>query len=386
MQRRRETMSYRRRLLELAAPLLALLFALLVGGIFLLAIGKDPLQVYLTMFRFNLSRLDSIGSILYKSTPLIFSGLAVAVGFRVGLFNIGVEGQYFIGALLASIVGFSLHGLPVWIHLPLVVLAGMLGGMLWAWLPIVLKLRRGAHEVITTIMMNHIAYALVLFFITSVFLDTEQEMVKGLGSPQVRMPKLLETARMPTMHGFLETLGIELPRHVYLNWFFPLGILLAVALFVMLWRAAYGYELRAVGGNPAAAETAGINTQRTMLSAFLLSGALAGLVGLSDLLGYFGYLDIDFPKGYGFTGIAVALLARNSMLGVILTAILFGFLRRGAEGVQAFEGVPMDTIVILEGVIILSIVVAVQIVNWYVRRQEKLMKRRQVTMERAGGD
>lgn len=357
--------------LEVSTPLVAILFASLIGSVFIAAIGKNPLQVYQTMFTFSFQRFDSVAVILFKATPLIFSGLAVAVAFRVGLFNIGVEGQYFIGVLFAAVAGFALKGMPIFLHLPLVILLAGLGGVLWAWLPVFLRTRRGVHEVITTIMMNSIAYSLVHFFVADVFLDPAQGVQPGLGSPRVRMPLIQDSARMPTLHGLFALLGIALPRHVYLNWFLPLGLLLGYLVYLMIWKTPFGFEVRAVGQNPRAATAAGIKTSAVYTKAFLISGSIAGLTGLSGLLSYIGYLDIDFPKGYGFTGIAVALLGKNHPLGIVLAALLFAFLDRGAEGVQAFEKVPMDTIIILQGFMVLSIVVATEVITRYLRRWEK---------------
>lgn len=358
-------------LLEIASPFLAILFAVLVGAVVILMIKKNPVEVYRTMFLFSFRRVDSVAIILFGATPLIFSGLAVALGFKAGLFNIGIEGQYLIGTFLAALVGFAAKGLPAFIHLPLVILMGMLGGLLWAWLPIYLKVRRGVHEVISTIMLNYISYSLIHYLIADVFMDKQQGLAPGVGNPLIRLPKIAPTALMPKMHGFLSFFGIDLPDHVYLNWFFPLALLLAVGYYFLVWRTPFGYELRAVGQNPAGAEAAGIQPGAVFYKAFLLSGAIAGLVGLSDLLSYFGYMDLDFPRGYGFNGIAVALMGKNGPLGIVLAALLFGFLNRGAEGVQAFVGVPMDTIVILQGVMILSIVVFSEVMGRFIRRQEK---------------
>ena len=162
-------MKHRLLVLQMATPVLAILFGMLSASVIILAIGRNPLDVYAVMVRFNLTRTDSLFSILFKTTPLIFAGLAVALSFRVSLFNIGVEGQYYIGAFCAALVGFSLRGLPAVLHLPLALLAAAGGAMVWALVPIVLKLRRGAHEVITTIMMNYIASALLLYLINDVF-------------------------------------------------------------------------------------------------------------------------------------------------------------------------------------------------------------------------
>jgi len=358
--------------LEVSSPVLAVLFAMLVASIALLAIGKNPLQVYGTMVAFCLGRADSVVNILYKATPLIFAGIAVAIGFRASLFNIGVEGQYAIGATCAAIVGFSLKGLPALVHLPLTILAGMLGGALWALVPIWLKVKRGVHEVITTIMLNHTAYLLVHYLIAGPFMDKTQVIgAGGAGSPRVRMPEILASARMPELRGFLESLGISMPQHSSVNWFLVLGLLAAVLYWYFIWRTPLGLEVRAVGHNPKAAEAAGIPPGAVALKAFLLSGAVAGLVGLSDLLGYFGYFDIDFPKGYGFTGIAVALVGRNGALGIVLASLLFGFLSRGGLGVQVLERVPMETYYILQGLIILCIVIATDVLRRYMRAQEK---------------
>jgi simple sugar transport system permease protein len=358
-------------ILDAVSPIVAVLFAMAVASIALVIIGKNPFQVYATMVSFSFGRADSVASIFFKATPLIFSGLAVAVGFRVGLFNIGVEGQYLMGAFLASWAGFAIKGLPGYVHLPLVILAGALGGALWAFVPIWLKVKRGVHEVITTIMLNHTAFLLLHYLIFDVFMDKSQVVVGGAGSPRVRMPPIELSARVPNLHDALAVFGINLPAHAAVNWLLIGGIALAVGVWYLLWRTPFGLELRTVGHNPRAAETAGIRPQVVYFKAFLLSGAVAGLVGLSDLLGYFGYLDIDFPRGYGFAGIAVALVGRNSPFGIILAALLFGFLSRGGLGIQVLERVPMETYVILQGLIILSIVVASEVVRRYVRAQQK---------------
>ena len=358
-------------LLERFSPVLAVLAAMAVASIALIIIGKNPLTVYATMFYFAFGRMDSIANILYKATPLIFAGIACAIGFRVGLFNIGVEGQYLIGVLCAACVGFAVKGLPVYIHLPLTILAGAAGGALWALVPIWLKLKRGVHEVITTIMLNHTAFLFVQYLVAGPLMDKTQVMGPGgAGSPRVRMPALLPTARMPDLHGALAKIGINFPGGS-VNWFLILALLAAVGLWYLLWKTPFGLELRAVGHNPKAAETAGIRSNAVIFRTFLLSGAVAGLAGLSDLLGYFGYLDIDFPRGFGFTGIAVALVGRNGAVGIVLASVLFGFLSRGGMGIQIIERVPMETYYILQGLIILCIVMASEVIRRYARAQQK---------------
>jgi simple sugar transport system permease protein len=352
--------------LQIATPLLAILFGMLIASVIILVIGRNPLDVYGVMVRFSLTRTDSLFSILFKATPLMFAGLAVAISFKAGLFNIGVEGQYYVGAFCAALVGFSLKGLPMVVHLPLALLAAMVGAMAWALVPILLKLRRGAHEVITTIMMNYIASALLLYLINDVFRDPAQ-----IGTPRVRTPDVALSARIPSLGPLLARVGLHGSDVEKVNLLLVGGILLAVVLTYFLSRTRFGYEVRAVSFNPLAAEAAGIPNARTRFEMFMLSAAIAGLAGLNDILGFFGYLDIDFPKGLGFLGISVALLAKNNPLGVILAALLFGFLDRGAAGVQFFAQVPKETIVILQAIIILAIVVAYELLTRYVRTQRK---------------
>lgn len=353
-------------LIQVLAPLLAILFGALVASGIIVAIGKDPLEVYGLMIRFSLTRSDSIAAILFKATPLILAGLAVALSFRANVWNIGVEGQYYVGAFAAAWVGFAVPSLPGVLHLVAAVLAGAIGGALWALPPIALKLRRGAHEVITTIMMNYIAGALVLYLLADVYRDPAQA-----GTPRVRTPEFGPGARPPLLRPLLEAVGLSIPEHSALNAFLPFAVLLCVLAAVLLARSRFGYEVRATALNPMAAEAAGIRLGRVQLLMFLASGAVAGLIGLSDVLGFFGYFDIDFPKGLGFLGISVALLARNNPLGVIAAALLFGFLDRGAQGVQVFAGVPREIITILQAVIILAIVVAYELLTRYVRAQRK---------------
>ena len=353
-------------LLQIATPVLAIAFGMLISSIIILAIGRNPLEVFGIMVRFSLTRTDSLFSILFKSTPLIFAGLAVAMSFRVNLFNIGVEGQYYIGAFCAAFVGFTLRGLPAIVHLPLALLAAMAGGMLWALLPIVLKIRRGAHEVITTIMMNYIASAFILYLIADVFRDPAQA-----GTPRVRTPDVAGAARIPSLGPLFGNFGFTGSDVQKVNALLLLGLVLCIILAYALARTRFGYEVRAVAANPTAAEAAGIPNRRVEFWMFMLSAGIAGLIGLNDILGFFGYLDIDFPKGLGFLGISVALVAKNNPLGVILAALLFGFLDRGAQGVQFFARVPKETIVIMQAIIILAIVVAYELLTRYIRTQRK---------------
>lgn len=358
-------------LLQILTPVAAMLIAMALSAVLFVAIGKDPILVYRTMIEFSLGRTDSIAALLFNATPLIFSGLAVAAGFRAGLFNIGVEGQYFMGAFLAALVGFGITGLPAWIHLPLAVVAAIVGAMLWAMIPIYLRIKRGVHEVISTIMLNYVAYSLIHYFIAVVFLDRNQKIPEGLGSPLIRTPKFADTVLVPKLHGLASIFGIELPNYAYLNWFFIVGLVVAAGLYYFIQYTTTGMEIRAVGGNPKAAEASGIKPAKIYVIAFLLSGAIAGLTGLSHLLSYYDSMDLDFPKNLGFNGIAVALMGSNHPLGIVISALLFGFLNRGAEGIQTFLGVPMESVMIMQGLIILIVVISSALLGRYIQRLEK---------------
>jgi simple sugar transport system permease protein len=348
-----------------AAVLAAVLFAMAVGAAIIAAIGQDPWQLYAHVARFNL-RPASLASILFRATPLIFAGLAVALSFRVLLFNIGAEGQYYVGGFCGALSAFAFRGLPAAVHLPVVALTAVGGAAAWGLVPILLKLRRGAHEVITTIMMNYIAGAVILWLLGDYFVDPGQG-----GTPRLRTPLFADSARVPTLHAPLAWLGFEIPSYSRLNWLLPAAVLLCAAVSFYLSRSRFGYEARAVAGNPAAAEAAGIRIERVQLAMFLGSAGVAGLVGLNDLLGFFGYFDIDFPRGLGFSGISVALLARNNPLAIVPAALLFGYLERGAEGIQIASTVPKEVVAILQATIILSIVVAYELAARATRAMRK---------------
>ena len=358
-------------LLRAVAPVAALLLSLAAGALFLLSAGYNPWQVYATLLTFSLGRSDSVGSILFYATPLLFAGLAVAVAMKAGILNIGVEGQYLIGAFCAAWVGFSLHGLPAWLHLSLAVAAAMAGSLLWIMLPAYLKLYRGVHEVISTILLNYVAFSLLHWLVAEVFLDRNQQIPAGLGSPLIRTPLFEATVAAPKLHGLLRLLGLEVPDFIAVNLFLPLGVLLAVGCWFIFRHTPLGYEIAATGQGPLAARNVGVAVDRVRLKAFWLSGAMAGLVGLSHLFGYYDSFDLDFPRNFGFTGIAVALLANNHPLGVIPSALLFGLLQRGGEGIQTFLAVPMELVVVLQGIMILCVALTMRWLDKLLTRRER---------------
>jgi ABC-type uncharacterized transport system permease subunit/basic membrane lipoprotein Med (substrate-binding protein (PBP1-ABC) superfamily) len=274
------------------------------------------------------------------STPYIFAGLAVALGFRAGLFNIGAEGQYFIAGLTTVFVGYSITGFLPWvIHLPLAILAGIIGGALWAAIAGYLKARTGAHEVINTIMLNYIAFRLADFM-----LQVGGPMARPNDSRPVS-PDIWPTAYLP------QFFPADPAIRVNVGFFLALGTVAVV--YWLLFKTTIGFELRAVGSNPRAARTAGINVERTLVLAMALSGGLAGMAGAHDILGVLHYMPNAFATGYGFDAIALALLGKSHPVGVLLASLLFGFLRAGAQGMQGYAHVPIDIISILQGLIII---------------------------------
>ncbi len=273
---------------------------------------------------------------LVAATPYIFAGLAVAVGFRCGLFNIGVEGQLYIGAICSVWVGFALKGLPAIIHLPLALLAGAAGGAVWASIPAILKAKAGAHEVINTIMMNYVAFRL------SDWLLSDKGPLKRPDSPNPVSPLIEKSAELPRF--------FPDPIRLHLGFFIALGV--AAFIYWFLFKTTLGFELRTVGANPNAARYAGMNITRNILIAMCLSGALAGLAGANEVLGVNHNLALAFSSGYGFDSIALALLGKSHPLGVVLAALLFGTLRSGATRMQNIAKIPIDIISILQALII----------------------------------
>jgi ABC-type uncharacterized transport system permease subunit len=271
---------------------------------------------------------------LVAATPYIFAGLAVAVGFRCGLFNIGVEGQLFIGAIFSVWVGYTFKGLPPIIHVPLALLAGALGGALWALPPAILKAKVGAHEVINTIMMNYIAFRLSEWLLNGPMIRP------GTANPV--SPTIEASAELPRFFGD--------PIRFHLGFFIALAV--AALVYWFLFRTTLGFELRTVGANPNAARYSGMSITRNYLVAFGLSGALAGLAGANEVLGVNHNLAVAFSAGYGFDAIALSLLGNNHPLGVVLSALLFGTLRSGGTRMQNLARIPVDIIGVIQALVI----------------------------------
>lgn len=280
----------------------------------------------------------ALSETVVAATPLILAGLGIALGFRAGLFNIGAEGQVIAGGLAAGYVGFAVHGLPVFVHLPLALLSGLLGGALWGFIPGILKAATGAHEVITTIMLNYVAANLALYLLASTAF-------RRPGRPDPISKVVEGSARLPHLAGG----GLRLHAGIIV------ALLAAVAVAWLLGRSTWGFELRAAGAGPAAALTAGINVRRAIVVAMVLSGALAGLAGGGQVLGLQFSLSPGFSGGLGFDAITVALLGRANPLGVVLAALLFGALRAGGLSMQAATSTPIDIVAVIQSLIVIFV-------------------------------
>ncbi len=284
---------------------------------------------------------------LVLTTPYIFLGLAVALGFRCGLFNIGAEGQFFMGALGAAYVGYSITTLPWFIHLPLALFGGAVAGAIWGAIPGYLKAKFGAHEVVNTIMMNWIAFRLSDWLLNGP--------MKAVGYRPVTST-VEATAELPRFF----------PDPLRLNWGFPLALVFALLVYWFLFKTTLGFEVRAVGANPDASRYAGMSVMRNFVLVMTLSGALAGLAGATQVLGTDHWVGQGFSAGYGFDSIALALLGKSHPLGVVLAALLFGILRGGATSMQSLARIPIHIISVIQGMVIIF-VAAPAIIRWIYR-------------------
>jgi len=326
-------------------PALNLGAAFLVSGLVVLAVGENPLRALGLLVDGAVGYPEAIGYTLYYATNFIFTGLAVAVAFHAGLFNIGGEGQATIGGLAAALVCLGFDTLPAILILPLAVAAAVLGGAAWAAIPAWLQARRGSHVVITTIMFNFIAAALMTWLLVNVLIKPGQQ------SPETR--HFAEQAWMPTARALLGALGIDMPRSP-LNLSLLLALIAAALVWLFLWRTSWGYALRATGHSEPAAVYAGIDPGRVVMLAMMVSGGLAGLVAVNEVLGVQHRLLLNFVGGAGFVGIAVALMGRNHPFGICLAALLFGALYQG--GAELAFGMPdltRDMVVTIHGLVIL---------------------------------
>jgi len=327
-------------------PLINISLAFLVSGLVIVLIGADPVEAVKLLVFGAFGYDEAIGYTLYYTTNFIFTGLAVAVAFHAGLFNIGGEGQAYIGGLGVGLACLAFdHVLPAALLIPLAIAGAALFGAAWAFLPAWFQAYRGSHIVITTIMFNFIAAALMVYLMVNVLIEP------GNMSPESR--ELAPAARMPAMHVVLGFLGIPMARSP-LNLSLILALACAVLVWVFIWHTRWGYAIRTVGANAEAARYAGIPTKRILVMTMLISGALAGFVGVNEISGVHYRLLLNFTAGYGFTGIAVSLMGRNHPFGIVLASLLFGALYQGgAELAFEMPRVTRELVVVIQGLVIL---------------------------------
>ncbi|KPU45264.1 beta-methylgalactoside transporter inner membrane component [Oxobacter pfennigii] len=321
-------------------PVISILVSFGAGFLFMLLIGypvSQAAKAYMALVKGSFGSLKIIGETLVYSTPLIFTGLALSAAFRCGLFNIGAEGQFIIGSFTAVWAGFALEGLPWFLHVPACLIAGAAGGAIWAAVIGILKAKLGCHEVINSIMLNYVAWYLSNFL--------------SLKIPYFNMPSkaftkdIADTAKLyPLFQNSRLTAGIFI------------AILCAVILYIILWKTVLGYEIRAVGNNPAAAEYGGISVSRNLVLAMILSGALAGMGGAVQVQSVnFRVNQLLSFTNYGLDGVAVALVGKQHPFGVVFGAILFGALAKGSFQMQFSAGVPKEVVGLIQGIIIVFI-------------------------------
>ena len=327
-------------------PVINVMMALAVSGLIILAVGENPYEAVKILLTGAFGYEEGIGYTLYYSTNFVFTGLAVATAFHAGLFNIGGEGQAYIGGLGAGLMLLMLDSvLSPLLLLPIGILAAGLFGAAWAAVPAYLQAYRDSHIVITTIMFNFIASALMVYLMVDVLIKP------GQMSPESR--EFLDAAHLPFMHEMLGRFGIELARSP-LNASVIWAVICCIGLWLFIWRTRWGYEIRAVGFNEKAAVYAGIKPARTVMMTMFISGALAGFVGVNEVMGVHHRLLLNFTAGYGFTGIAVSLMGRNHPFGIVMASLLFGVLYQGgAELAFEIPTITREMVVVIQGLVIL---------------------------------
>jgi len=326
-------------------PLINVTLAFVVSGLVVLAIGENPFEAVKWLVIGAFGYEEAIGFTLYYATNFIFTGLCFSLAFHCGLFNIGGEGQAYIGGLGVGLVCLYADFLPFVLIAPLAILAAAAFGGFWAFVPGYLQARRGSHTVITTIMFNFIAAALMVYLMVNVLIRPGQQ------SPESR--PFVDSATIPSMQEAAAWFGIEIARSP-LNLSFLFALLCLVGFYYFVWHTRWGYEIRTVGFNPRAAVYGGISPSRGIILAMTLSGAMAGFVGLNEIMGVHERLLLNFVAGYGFVGIAVGLMGRNHPFGILLAALLFGALYQGGSEL-AFEmpRITREMVVVIQGLVIL---------------------------------
>ena len=332
-------------LVKIFSPLIAIALALLIGAILMSIAGASPIAAYTALIQQSLFTFFGFGDTLKKMTPLLLTSLGVTIALRGGLFNIGGEGQIYLGALGSTLVGLYVSGLPAFIHIPLALLAGFIFGGIWGLIPGYLKAVGGVNEVIATLLLNYIAVNLISYLV--------QNPLKEANAPSPYSPLIAESARLPV---------------IFSEGFVPTGILLALIAAIVIWvlleLTPLGYQIMAVGFNPIASRYARIPVKRTMILVMVLAGGLAGLAGASEVMGLKYRLFEQVSPGFGFDAIAIAFLSRGSTIAVVFISLFFAALQSGARAMQSVAGVPVTIVYAIQGLMVLFIAIALAIESW----------------------
>jgi len=327
------------RLLPVMSPLVAIAAALAVGACLIAIAGVNPLKAYSVLFSEALLNYYGVGNTLTKTAPLLLTSLGVLIALKAGQFNIGGEGQIYMGGLGSVLIGLYVQGLPTILHVPLALTGGFLFGAVWGFIPGYLKAMRGVNEVITTLLLNYVAQYWVSYLVSGVLMERN--------APSPFTPPVATTAQLPILLPQTQT-------HA--------GILIGLVATLVIWLAfaftPFGYQVEAVGQNPTAARYAGIPVQKTIMTAMAIAGGLAGLAGAGEVLGLRYRLFENFSPGYGFDAIAIALLSRGNLAGVVLISLFFGALRSGASVMQRSAGVPVTVVYAIQGLTVLFIAIS----------------------------
>jgi ABC-type uncharacterized transport system permease subunit len=361
----------RKLVLQIGAPILAIGIALIITMIVLRLTGADPFNAISSMIDYGTTPASTV-AILNRATGYYLSAIAVAIGFRMALFNIGVDGQYRMAAFLAAALGGALT-LPAPLGQILVIVCAMLVGGLWASIAGLLKVTRGVSEVISTIMLNAIATGIIAYLLNDKRLAELRP-----GSNNVATPAIPKSGQVGSLTGTLSSIGIDLPGD--LNVLLLLAVAVGVIFYVVLNRTRFGFDLRVSGLSSTAAQASGVDGRRMVVITMLLSGAVAGLAGMPELLGASHQFSLNFPATLGFTGITIALLGRNHPFGVALAALLFAFLDQSSDVLQLAQ-IPQEIVQVMQGVVVLTVVIVYELV----RRFEIQLQQRAVAAELAAG-
>lgn len=348
--------------LQLAAPLLAIGVAMLVSAIMLALTGYSAAEVLNVIVTEGFSRSYLVDTV-NRAAPYYIAGVAVAIAFKMNLFYIGVEGAYRLAALMAAAAGAAVS-LPAVIHVPFILLVAMATGALWAGIPAVLKTSRGVSEVISSIMLNAISLGL------SAFLLGRWLRLPAAESPVVGTRPIDASGRLPTLNGLLGTIGIDIPDANRVQSYIVVAALVGIAFYLLVWRSRFGFDLRASGANADAAVASGVDAKRMIITAMLLSGATAGLIALNNIMGQAGrFTDVSVVRGLGFTGIAIALLGRNNPIGIAFAALLWAFMDAVQTPLSNAE-LPKQITAIMQGITVLSVVIAYEVVRRIAARRQ----------------